>query len=148
EREQTMHGGFRGTIHLVPEPPVLKYRNHLGWVTDASRDFEHFFGAIAAIAPKPIKYRWRALAFRFFRSVGRTTPSAYAAEWGVSYNVSGSLNHTADSVRETLFHEIFHLNDNAHGWSRPALGAIYDAIVARCGTRVPCLAPYAPNTTM
>jgi hypothetical protein len=51
-------------------------------------------------------------------------------------------------VRETLFHEIFHLNDGARSFSRRALGAIYDGIVARCGARTPCLTPYAPTTTM
>jgi hypothetical protein len=81
--------------------------------------------------------------------VGRTTPSAYAEGWSVSYNVSGSLLVSADAVRETLFHEIFHLNDFAHGdWSGSQLRSIFDAIVSRCGTRVACLRPYAPGDTM
>jgi hypothetical protein len=55
---------------------------------------------------------------------------------------------SADAVRETLFHEIFHLNDQAHGdWSARGLAPIFDAVVAKCGARSECLAPYAPNTT-
>jgi hypothetical protein len=127
--------------------PVGKHRHHLAWVAEATRDFDAFF---AKLAPRePVRYRVRPLAFRFFRSVGRTTPSAYAEGWTVSYNVSGSLNHTTDAVRETLFHEIFHLNDAAHGdWSRKHLQGIFDAIVARCGTSVACLRPYAPGDTL
>jgi hypothetical protein len=142
-----MEGGFRGLIHLVPEVPVGKHRRHLAWVAEATSDFDAFF---AKLAPRePVRYRVHPLEFRFFRSVGRTTPSAYAEGWSVSYNVSGSLNHTADAVRETLFHEIFHLNDAAHGdWSRKHLQGIFDAIVARCGTQVACLRPYAPGDTM
>jgi hypothetical protein len=80
--------------------------------------------------------------------VGRTTPSAYANGWRVGYNVSGSLNTSRDSIRDTLVHEVFHLNDEEHGnWSRKTLGATFDAIVARCGTRLACLTPYAPMKT-
>lgn len=144
-----MDGGFRGVLHLVPEPPVGKHRRHLGWVVAASADFDDFFARLAPLAAKPIRYRHRPLAYRFFRSVGRTTPSAYADGWAVAYNVSGSLHGSADAVRETLFHEIFHLNDtDHHDWSVRVLGEIFDAIVQRCGTRVACLEPYAPGDTM
>jgi hypothetical protein len=145
--EQDLEGGFRGRIHLVPEVPMGRYRRHLAWVADATRDFDAFFTALARRTP--FRYRVRPLAFRFFRSVGRTTPSAYAEAWSVSYNVSGSLNTSADAVRETLFHEVFHLNDMAHDdWSQKTLEPIFDAIVARCGTKVACLRPYAPGDTM
>jgi hypothetical protein len=94
------------------------------------------------------------------RSVGARTPSAYALlrsplasqdagtpiEWTIAYNVDGSLNKSADAVRELLFHENFHLNDENHGdWSVRALGATFDSIVARCGTRMGCLTPFAPT---
>ncbi len=145
--EQDMEGGFRGRIHLVPEVPVGRYRRHLAWVAAATRDFDAFFASLAA--PSPVRYRIRPLALRFFRSVGRTTPSAYAEGWTVSYNVAGSLHGSADAVRETLFHEIFHLNDASHGdWSQSRLRSIFDAIVKRCGTRVDCLRPYAPGDTL
>jgi hypothetical protein len=96
-----------------------------------------------------VRYRWRGLTYRFFRSVKRTTPSAYAVHWSVAYNVAGSLNTSAAAVRETLFHEIFHLDDEAHDdWSARALRPTFDAIVKRCGTKVACLGPYAPNDTL
>ncbi len=149
--EHTMDGGWRGDLHLVPEPPVGQYRRHLQWVKSGFEEIDRFFAGLDARRPPGTKstYRYRALALRFFRSVGRTTPSAYATEWEVSYNVSGSLHSGADAVRETLFHEVFHLNDSAHGlWSRKALTEIVDGILSECGQKTPCLTPYAPGTTM
>jgi hypothetical protein len=146
EVEHEMDGGFRGSIHIVPEVPSGRYRRHLAWVTEAVGDFDAFFAAIHA--PAEVRYRVHPIAFRFFRSVGRATPSAYAGGWEVAYNVSGSLFVSADAARETLFHEIFHLNDAGHGdWSAAHLRAIFDSIVARCGTRMACLRPYAPGDT-
>ena len=70
-------------------------------------------------------------------------------DWTVAYNFVGTLNISADAVRETMFHEIFHLNDAAHGsWSPGALGAIFDVVAKKCGTSIPCLAPYTPNETI
>ena len=133
---------------LVPEPPVGRFRKHLDWALVAARDFDEFFAGLEKRASRPIRYRWRAIALLYFRSVGRTTPSAYAAGWSVAYNVSGSLHGSADAVSVMLFHEMFHLNDAADGhWSRPALGGMFDGIVHRCGTKLACLAPFAPNTT-
>lgn len=147
--EQDMEGGFRGKIHLVPEPPLGPHRRHLAWIAAARSDFDAFFAALAGAARAPLRYRHKPIAYRFFRSVGRTTPSAYAEGWTVSYNVSGSLHGSAEMVRDTIFHEVFHLNDAAHGdWSGRALRAIFDAVVARCGTRASCLRPYAPGDTM
>ncbi len=157
EEEQWMDGGFRGRIHLVPELPVDKYRQQLEWVRAAAADFNAFYADLYGASPPP--YRWRGLTFRFLRSVGRTTPSAYARGprpagsavigWSLGYNVAGSLLRSEKGVRETLFHEIFHMNDDAHGdWSYRALSADYDAIVKKCGRmNVACLAPYAPNDT-
>lgn len=154
-REHDMDGGWRGQIHLVPELPTGQYRKHLQWVKSGFEDIDAFFAALQARRPKDsrARYRHRALAFRFLRSVGRTTPSAYAQGWNVSYNVSGSLHANADAVRETLFHEVFHSNDGDHGggvgqWSERALAPIVDAILQKCGYKTPCLTPYAPGTTM
>ncbi len=62
--------------------------------------------------------------------------------------MNGSLLTSPGAVRETLFHELFHLNDEAHAdWSHRALGAIFDSIVAKCGAHTACLTPYAPGTT-
>ncbi len=150
EPEQTMNGGFRGMIHIVPEPPIGEHEKHLEWVAGGMRDFDKLFAGLRAARPTASpSYRWRAITFRFFRSVGRTTPSAYADGWTVAYNVSGSLLKSADGVRETLFHELFHSNDHAHGdWSYKELHAIFDPIAKKCGTNAGCLAPYAPTDTM
>jgi hypothetical protein len=152
--DEIMDGGYRGTIHLVPELPIRGHRQHLGWVVQAMRSIDALFTALFADRPAP-RYRWRGLAFRFVRSVGKRTPSAYATGWTIEYNVSGSLLTSAAGVRETLIHELFHSNDADHDdWSAAHLRADYEAILARCGmtatTRHPptrCLAPYAPNTT-
>ncbi len=149
EREHDMEGGFRGVIHIVPELPVGPHERHLRWVLGAQRDISTFLVALERDAKSPVRYRHGALAWRFLRSVGRTTPSAYAGEWEVGYNVKGSLHGSADAVRETIFHEVFHLNDQEHdGWSRKALGAMVDGLMEKCGTKVACLKPYAPGKTM
>jgi hypothetical protein len=149
DEEQTMNGGFRGQIHIVPELPIGPYRKHLEWVAGAMRDFDDLMTKIHAKQPASMHYRLHATLFRFFRSVGRTTPSAYADGWVVAFNVSGSLLQTEQGVRETLFHELFHSNDRAHGeWSSHAFRTTFDGIVHRCGTKMGCLAPYAPSDTV
>jgi hypothetical protein len=146
--DEMMDGGYRGNIHLVPQLPAGGYRAHLAWVASAMKDIDAFFAAQFDPEHEPA-YRWRALAFRFVRSVNKRTPSAYATSWSIVYNVEGSLLISAGGVRETLFHELFHLNDEAHGdWSAKALAKDYDAIVAKCGTKEACLAPFAPNKTV
>jgi len=146
--DENMDGGYRGKIHLVPELPIRGYRQHLVWVSDAMAQIEAFFAAQFADRNAAPSYRWRALGFRFVRSVGKRTPSAYAGDWTVTYNVSGSLLTSGDGVLETLFHELFHVNDEAHrDWSARTLQRDYDAIVAKCGTAMTCLAPFAPNNT-
>ena len=148
DSDHWMDGGYRGQLHLVPELPIGKQRRHLQWVSAATRDFDDVFAGLKAAAKKPIRYRFQPIALRYFRSLNARTPSAYADGWAVAYNVAGSLNTSADAVRETMFHEIFHLNDADHeGWSLRALGSIYDGIVARCGTNLGCLKPYAPTGT-
>ncbi len=153
EPGRVMDGGWRGEITLVPERPVGKHLRHLRWVAASLEDFTWFFGALQELSADPMGYRFAPLELAFFRSVRRTTPSAYAVGWRVAYNVNGSLHRGEKAVRETMFHEIFHLNDAAHGgWSEAALGPIFDRIVARCTTggklSTPCLRPYAPGTTM
>jgi hypothetical protein len=152
--DEVMDGGYRGKIHLVPQLPTGGYRAHLAWVAAAMKDLDGFFAKQFPDDRVRPAYRWHALAFAFVRSVHKRTPSAYAAIvddglWRVEYNVEGSLLTSAAGVRETLVHELFHLNDADHGgWSERALGKDYDAIVAKCGTSARCLAPYAPNGTM
>jgi hypothetical protein len=148
--EEVMDGGFRGRIHLVPQLPINAYRKHLGWVVEGTHAIDDFFSKLFANQPPP-SYRWRALEFRFVRSIDKHRPSAYALGWAVEYNVAGSLNTNAKSVRETLFHELFHVNDDAHGdWSATHLQRDYQAILAKCGPKpsIGCLTPYAPNDMM
>lgn len=142
--EERMNGGYRGIIHLVPELPIKGYRKHLEWVAAAMKDFDALF----ATFPKPPSFRYKKLTLYFVRSVKKRTPSAYATGWSITHNVNGSLLTSARGVRETYFHELFHLNDFAHkDWSARTLGEDYAAIVKKCGTRTKCLEPYAPNTT-
>ena len=158
----TMDGGYRGMIRIEPAVPVRENRHHLEWVAAAIRDFDTFFGELekyragtgrsvlftaGAASPKP--YRFEPITLRFMRSVGARTPAAYAHDWEVAYNFNGTLNISADSVRETMFHEIFHLNDAAHGsWSPQALGEVFDLVAKKCGTSIACLTPYTPNETI
>jgi hypothetical protein len=144
---QTIDGGYRGTIRLVPALPIGPNRRHLEWVAAALRDFDDFFAALQARGT--VRYRWRGLELRFFRSVGNTTPNAFASDWTIAYNVNGSIDTSAAAARETLFHEVFHLDDEDHGdWSLTHLTAPRDAILRRCGARTACLAPYAPTATI
>jgi hypothetical protein len=147
-RDETMDGGYRGQIHLVPQLPIGGHRRHLAWVSEAGRALDQFFAAVFTDGAPP-RYRWRGLTFRFVRSVGKRTPSAYVLGWTIAYNVEGSLLTSAAGVLETVFHEVFHANDGDRAdWSGRQLRADYDAIVARCGAAaVACLTPYAPNTT-
>ncbi len=136
----------------MPVLPIGKERVHLAHVSMALDDFDAFFRALCLRGKASVAYRWRAIALRFFRSMKARTPSAYASGWTVAYNVGGSLNKTDTSVRETMFHEIFHLNDAAHGqrgdgWSERALEPTYEKIVYACKASTPCLAKYAPNDT-
>jgi hypothetical protein len=144
---QSFDGGYRGIVRLVPALPVGADRKHLVWVAGAMREFDTFFAAITAHATP--RYRWHGLTLRFYRSVGNTTPNAFALGWAISYNVNGSIDTSADATRETLFHEIFHLDDADLGdWSPQHLAALQDAIEHRCGTSTPCLTPYAPTSTI
>jgi hypothetical protein len=145
--KETMNGGYRGMIELVPQLPTGKYRKHLQWTLTSLRHFGDFFTALYAGSSATASFRTDGITFRFIRSLKKRTPSAFAFDWIIAYNVNGSLMKSAAKVEETLFHEIFHLNDIAHATWSQALSTDYDAIVAKCGTDVTCLAPYAPNTT-
>jgi hypothetical protein len=156
----TMDGGYRGNIRLAPAVPINDQRKHIEWIVAAMRDMELFFDDLAREGggKKPTKkrYRWRPIELRFMKSLdGKRTPSAYAHDWTVAWNLEGSLHTSIDAVRETLVHEIFHLNDRAHGsakgvdwWSPNALGKEFDFAVQKCGTAISCLTPFTPNETI
>jgi hypothetical protein len=144
--EQDLEGGYRGRIHLLPRLPVGPERHHLEWLAAALLELDPFFAHLAALSAQKPRYRWRALELEFFASVKKRTPAAFASGWAIAYNVNGTLNYSQKSVRDLLFHELFHLNDRAHReWSGRALTSIYASIVERCGTAIACLTPYAPD---
>jgi hypothetical protein len=149
ETDHVMNGGYRGMIHIVPEWPTSR---ELDYIDAAFTHFDAFERNLRARGGKPgrfPRYRWRNLTLRFFRSERRTTPSAYASAWFVAYNVAGSLMQTSASVEETLFHELFHANDRAHGdWAARELAQTQQAIRARCAAATGCLARYAPGSTV
>jgi hypothetical protein len=140
---QPFDGGYRGKLKLEPRLTIGPLRTHLQWAASALFDFDAFF---AKLGGNP-NYRWRALDLSFFESVKRRTPSAFAIDWMVAYNVSGSLFTSETGVRSTMFHEVFHLNDQEHrNWSYRALSKIFNSIVEKCGTKVDCLTPYAADS--
>lgn len=173
EPARRMDGGWRGKLKLVPELLVGRHRRHLKRIAVALGDIHGFIQGLskrlskrlsepAAARPAPgqkrprIRYRYTALSFKAFRSVKRATPSAFAWGWNVAYNVNGSLLRHQRGVRQTLFHELFHLNDHAHkDWSERVLDKLYQRIIKRCtrgrGKRAKlskrCLKPYAPHRT-
>ena len=145
--EESTDDGRGGKAHLRPARPIGANREHLRWILEAFRDYQRFLAGLAGRAP--VTFRDRPVALRFFYSENGKNPSAFAVERNVGYNLSGVLNVSAEAVRSTLFHEIFHLNDGWHDrWSQRALAALYDGVVARCARRTTCLAPYSPSDTM
>jgi hypothetical protein len=159
EKQHVMNGGYRGLVKVMPALPVDRDRHHLVWLDRAFADIDTFLTAIAARAePGKMRYRWRALALRFCRTPHATSPGAFAIGWNVSWNVAGALHTSAEAVRETTFHEIFHLNDAFHGLvTLKKLAKLQEGIRARCGVKVghpelatkltECLEPYTPNYT-
>lgn len=154
EVAHTREVGYRGTIEFVPELPVGKYKQHLSWVVESMEDIDAFLTMITEKAGKDLPYRWTDLELKFYRTVKRKTPNAYASTWYFAYNVEGSMFKSLPIVRETLFHEIFHMNDQEHtDWSYKNLDEIYQSIVTRCSKpkeKLPdtnCLTPYSPGTT-
>ncbi len=145
--EQDMDGAYRGMLHLVPRLPTGDNRAQLTLAADALVDVKGFFARLQDASGKRVDFRYEPLGLRFFESVKRRTPSAVAVGWTIAYNVRGSLFVSPQRTRETIFHELFHLNDQARGWwSERALGDVYRRIVARCGTDKACLKPYAPDS--
>lgn len=145
--EEWSDDGRGSKIHLTPARPIGDNREHLRWILDAFRDYAKFEADLAKTAP--IAFQDRPVHFRFFVTDKGGNPSAFAVSRNIGYNLYGSVNVSDSTVRDTLFHEIFHLNDSRLGdWSAGALGPILQGILAKCGGRSACLAPYAPTDTM
>lgn len=145
--EETSDDGHGGKAHLMPARPVGAYREHLQWIIAAFRDYDRFVKGLSAHGE--ISFDDRPLHFRFFYSEKGGHPSAFAINRNIGYNLFGALNVSEEAVRDTLFHEIFHLNDAWHdGWSGRALAPIFDRITAGCAGKNACLAARSPTDTM
>lgn len=154
EEDHMMDGGYRGMVHIVPQAPLGPYGKHLDFLDaalHASRTFERALADAAhGRSPTPLAtpYRFVPSEVRFFRSEPKRTPSAYAVDMRIAYNVIGTLMQTEESVVETMIHEVFHLNDQVHGdWSTRRLSALHTRIVEKCKSSTVCLTPYAPGST-
>jgi hypothetical protein len=142
--------GFRGeAVALFPALPIGEHRHHLAWIHDSLEGFDAFVGEIASRAPRLVVFEPRPRAFVFYRTAVPSYPSAYCSEGIIAYNLEGPLHADPRDARETLFHELFHVNDARRGaWSVAALGDVYDSILRRCGEDHECLRPYAPHPSV
>jgi hypothetical protein len=153
ERSHTMDGGYRGMVQIIATLPVGAERKHLEFSAQAFAVITQLEAKIraaqqAASVQKQDSYRFFPAELRFFRTLPKKTPSAYAIDDRIAYNVIGTLMQTQDSVTETMVHEIFHLNDQRHqDWSTK-LQPLQDRIIKKCGKDMACLSPYAPGTTV
>ncbi len=143
------HSTYGGeNIATKPALPLGDDRQHLAWLIASFERYEQVFSILAARAPAPIDFRLHPDAFVFFRTETKTYPSAWAQHGVVGYNLEGPLHTTDRDVLTTLFHELFHVNDERRGgWSASALGDLFAAIIKRCGSDDECLGGFAPYDT-
>jgi hypothetical protein len=136
-------------IPTRPALPVGDDRQHLAWILASFERYEEVFVALAERAPHPIDFQLRPDAFGFFRTDVPAYPSAWGQAGVVGYNLVGPLHTSGRDVLETLFHELFHLNDERRGgWSSAVLGDLFEAIVDRCQDDHVCLGDFAPHDTL
>lgn len=141
-------GDYRGRVDLEPASPVGDKRIHLELILDAFSLLDTVFAEFARRAPAPMRFVRKPNVIRFFETKTTTTPSAYAADGAIAYNLRGELWTSPESVFETLVHELFHLSDADRGyWSIATLKEHHDAIRARCGSDQSCLDRFAPHET-
>jgi hypothetical protein len=148
---RTSVGGYRGEdVPVVPALPIGKYRHHLEWLSTSIDSFDELLVSLRPHASKAVSFRLRPNAFVFFRTPGARYPSAYTWQGTIGYNLDGPLHTNARDARETLFHELFHLNDEQRAaWSSRSLGPLFESIVARCnGSDHDCFTPFAPHDTV
>jgi hypothetical protein len=142
-------GYARAEVTLFPALPIGERRHHLSWLRASLAAFERFFESLAPHATRAITFQPRPRGFMFFRTADRSYPSAYHWDGVIGYNVLGPLHGDPRDVHETLFHELFHFNDDARGtWSTANLRPVFESIIARCGDDHECLAPFAPYDTV
>src|SRR5262249_43471830 len=145
--EETTDDGHGGKVRLLPARPIGQNRDHLTWIVDAFRDYQRFLKGLSAKGR--VTFRDRPVHFRLFYSEKGGNPSALALKRNFGYTLFASFNVPAAAVRNTLSHEIFHLNDSRHeDWAARVIAPVFDGIVARCGQKNACLSPYSPTDTM
>jgi hypothetical protein len=143
--------GYRGeNVELFPALPIGEHRHHLEWIRTSLVSFEAFVESLAAHAPRPVSFQPRPRGFVFFQTATVSYPSAYCSDGLIGYNVRGPLHANQRDMHETLFHELFHLNDamRSGGWSARALGPLFSSILDRCSDDHACFAPFAPHGTI
>jgi hypothetical protein len=143
--------GYRGgdDIDLIPAWPIGEERRHLKWLDESLDAFDTLLSALGARAARAVTFNARPRAFAFFRTATPAFPSAYYSDEAIRYNLDGLLHTNARNVRETLFHELFHMNDAQRAdWSTRALAEVFESILSRCGDDHDCLAPFAPHESL
>jgi hypothetical protein len=143
--------GYRGeeSVELFPALPVGADRHHLDWLHASLQEFDDFVASLSSRAARPVLFDPRPRAFVFFRTAEPSYPSAFCLEEVIAYNLRGLLHRDRHEMHETLFHELFHVNDARRGfWSIDTLGSLFDSIVARCRGDHDCLAPFAPHESI
>lgn len=142
--------GYPGQdVRMEAALPVGDHRRHLTWIDESFARYDAVLDALAERAEQPVTFERYPDALVFYRTGQPLYPSAYTLEGVVSYNLDGPLHGSPRDVLETLFHELFHVNDHRRGgWSAKALRPIFDAIVARCGHDHGCYEEYAPHDTV
>lgn len=145
----TSQGTYDGTRVLTrPALPIGDDRRHLAWILASFDRYEAFLKNLAAAAKHPIDFQLHPDAIVFFRTDTPSYPSAWGQHGVVGYNLRGPLHTSERNVLETLFHELFHLNDERKkGWSVTTLGKVFEGILARCGSDHACFENFAPHDT-
>jgi hypothetical protein len=141
-------GDYRGRVLVEPALPVGTHRHHLEGLLEAFATIGDLFTAFAARAPAPLRFAKRPRLIRFYETPSTNTPSAWAANGVIGYNVRGELWSSSDLVFETLVHELFHLSDIEHGnWSAGTLKDVYEGVLEQCRGDMECLDRFAPHET-
>jgi len=145
--------GYRGTrVAILPATPIDKQRHHLRWLRRSLDSFESFISEVSARAPRKVTFDVRPEVIVFFRTAGSSYPSAFVDGRAISYNLDGPLHRRWRDMHETLFHELFHVNDGQRdNWSEQQLVGVFDAILDRCSASSAkgvgserCFRPFAP----
>lgn len=142
--------GYPGEeVSLYPALPTGADRRHLLWLRASLSSFDRFVARLAERASRPVVFTARPRAFAFYRTAEPSYPSAYCSEGVISYNLAGPLHAGPRDSLETLFHELFHINDaHREGWTTRELAPVFDAILERCGEDHECLRAFAPHDTL